>query len=296
MSKKMLVLLTLIISTIFTGCIAANDAVTIYNKALEKTEEVQRYHETSSFEIILKNKNGEYRAQTYQDIVKDRGLGIASGTVKVQDNKDTAEFEVYEKKGSIHIKELGSEKYINSPRKINFIPDVRQKCIDALIETVEMTEDKETLNDKIFFEKDEKTGQIIITSKIQCKKIEKTMFEIVKESIVSKDVKKEVVEETVKKMKETVESLGEDIAEAEIKKAVSEQIEAIDKEFQKIFDNYKCTDFTFIVTINQDGYISKEDIIFKGSGKGGEGTIDIKISRVFKGPSSAPISSPKSTK
>jgi len=294
MSKKVLILLVLIISTVLAGCTAANDAASIYNKALEKTEQVQRYRETTFFEIILKNKNGEYTIKTDQDIVVDRVLGISAGTVKVSNNKETVEYEIYDKRGVVYLKETGTEQYVKSPRS-KFVPDIRERCVEILREVIESTEDKEALNEKIGFEKNEETGDVVIKSKIQNKKIENMMFEIVKEGVISEEEKEEVVETTVEKMKKVVEDLEEKIPEEEIKAAVNKQVEEIDREFRTMFENYKCDDFVYTITINKDGYLSREDILFKASEEKGEGVIEIKISHIFKGPYTDPINFPKLT-
>ena len=116
MHKKKLALLILIISIFFSGCAAADDAASIYNKALEKTEQVQRYNEVSSFEIVLKNNKGEYRIEIYQDIITDRSLIISAGTVRVQNSKGTSGLKSMTE-GRYVYQKSGTENYINSPRR-----------------------------------------------------------------------------------------------------------------------------------------------------------------------------------
>jgi hypothetical protein len=230
--------------------------------------------------------------KTDQDIVADRVLGISAGTVKVSNNKETVEYEIYDKRGVVYLKKAGTEQYVKSPRS-KFVPDVRERCVTILREIIESTEDKEALNEKIGFEKNEETGDVVITSKIQNKEIENMMFEIVKEGIIGKEVKEEIVKATVEKMKKVAEDLGEKIPVEEIKAAVNKQVEEIDKEFCAMFENYKCDDFTYTITINKDGYISREDILFKASKEKGEGVIEIRISHIFKSPTNVPIKFPK---
>ena len=297
MNKKVLMLLmtVLIISAIFTGCASVDDAISIYNRALEKTNEVQRRHETASFEILLKNEVGEYKAETKQEIITDKGFGISAGSVKVYNNDQVTEFEIYEKKNNIYAKEVGTENYNKSSYKMQFIPDIREKCIEILIEMVQQIEDEEDFNDSVTFDQNDGTGEVFITGKMRHKEVENMMLEIVKESIVSHEVKKEVAEETVEKMKKAVESLGENISEEEIREAVNKQIEIIDKEFETIFEGYECSDLVFTTTINKEGYISRERIFFKAKEKEGEGSIEIRIDYAFGGPSSEIIRLPRLT-
>ncbi len=296
--KKMILLIAVIIITIslFTGCENREDVITVYNKALEKTNQIQRPHEIASFEVTLISKDGEkeYKTVIYQDKILDKELGIAAGKVKIKKEDEVIDLEIYERGNFIYTKTKDTDKYFRYSDKERYIPDIREKCFEAILKMVEGIEKEESL-EKLLRTNRKDTGEVIISTKIENKEIEDIMFKIVKEGIASEQVKNEAAEETIEKMKEMVKSLGEEISDEEIEKTVNEQIKIIDDELQALFNNFKCDDTSYTVTINNEGYVINERVLFTASDKDSKASIEIKIDYQFKGESSGSIEFPKIT-
>ena len=300
MSKKdfLVIIVILIISAFLTSCVGDVNAVTIYNKALEKREDVLRPHETASLKIKLMSGDKEYETFSHQEIILDKSLGISAGTVKIEGADKSTVFQIYERNGYTYIKSEGSEVYKKSPNSKQFIPDIREEYVQEVREILESKseEEREDLEDLISINKNEDTGDFIITSKIRCEKIETIMFEMVKDSIANEQIKKEVSDETIEKMKEAVKKLEVNISEEEIKKAVNEQIKKIDDKFQGIVDQFSCEELKITLVINKDGCITKESVYFRATEEDGKRAIEIQLDYGFKGIHEGPIDFPNLTK